>query len=147
MCYVVLIFINENLSISINISMKFVPKGPIDNIPALVQIMAWRRPGNKPLSEPMMFSLLTHICVTRPQRLNGTQPSAGTILTRHTLNQQWPVAYLHRGSVMWKEALWELLFMCKFRDIGKHLPTSIKVAQVQVMTNYILCLDQIDKEP
>ena len=39
----------------------------INNIPALVQIMAWRRRGNKPLSEPVMVSLLTHICVTRPQ--------------------------------------------------------------------------------
>ena len=29
--------------------------------------MAWRRPGDKPLSEPMLISLLTHICVTRPQ--------------------------------------------------------------------------------
>ena len=29
--------------------------------------MAWRRSGDKPLSEPMMDSLLTHICVTRPQ--------------------------------------------------------------------------------
>ena len=29
--------------------------------------MAWRSPGNKPLSEPMMFSLLMHICITRPQ--------------------------------------------------------------------------------
>ena len=36
----------------------------------LVQIMAWRRPGDKPLSEPMMFNLLTHICVTRPQWVN-----------------------------------------------------------------------------
>ena len=35
-----------------DISLKFVPKGPINNIPALVQIMAWRRPGDKPLSEP-----------------------------------------------------------------------------------------------
>ena len=32
--------------------------------------MAWRRPGDKPLSEPMMLSLLTHICVTRPQWVN-----------------------------------------------------------------------------
>ena len=47
--------------------MKFVAKGLIDNILALVQIMAWRRPGDKPLSEPMMFSLQTHLCVTRPQ--------------------------------------------------------------------------------
>ena len=61
------IFLNENVSISIEISLKFVPKGPINNISALVQIMAWRRPGDKPLSEPMMVSLLTHICVTRPQ--------------------------------------------------------------------------------
>ena len=34
---------------------------------ALVQIMAWRRPGGKPLSEAMIFRLLTHLCVTRPQ--------------------------------------------------------------------------------
>ena len=61
------IFLNENVWIRIKISLKFVPKGPINNIPALVQIMAWRRPGDKPLSEAMMVSLLTHICVTRPQ--------------------------------------------------------------------------------
>ena len=48
------IFLNENLWISIKISLKFVPKGPINNIPALVQVMAWRRPGDKPLSDPMM---------------------------------------------------------------------------------------------
>ena len=64
------IFFNENVRISINNSLKFVPKGPINNIPALVQIMAWRRPGDKPLSEPMVVSLLTHICVTRPQWVN-----------------------------------------------------------------------------
>ena len=48
------IFLNENVWISINISLKFVPRGPISNIPSLVQVMAWRRPGDKPLSEPMM---------------------------------------------------------------------------------------------
>ena len=64
------IFFNENVWISIKISLKFVPKGPINNIPALVQIMAWRRWGDKPLSEPMMVSLPTHKCVTRPQWVN-----------------------------------------------------------------------------
>ena len=64
------IFLTENVWISINISLKFVPKVQINNIPALVQIMAWRRPGDKPLSEPMMLSLLTHICVTGPQWVN-----------------------------------------------------------------------------
>ena len=64
------IFFNENAWISITISLKFVPKGPINNIPPLVQIMAWRRPGDKPLSESMMVSLPTHICVVRPQWVN-----------------------------------------------------------------------------
>ena len=65
------IFLNENVWITIKISLKFVPKGPINNTPAMVQIMAWRRPGDKPLSEPMMVSLLTHICVARPQWVNS----------------------------------------------------------------------------
>ena len=55
------IFLNENVWIPIKISLKFVLKDPINNIPALVQIMAWRRPGDKPLSEPMIVNLLTHI--------------------------------------------------------------------------------------
>ena len=66
------IFVNKNVRISIKISLKFVPKGLINNIPALVQIMTWRRPGDKPLSEPVMVNLLTHICVTRPQCVNLT---------------------------------------------------------------------------
>ena len=60
------IFFNENVWISIKISLKCVPKGPVNSIPALVQIMAWHWPGNKPLSATMMVRLLTHICVTRP---------------------------------------------------------------------------------
>ena len=59
--------LNENVWIPIKNSLKFVPKGPINNIPTLVQIMAWCWPGDKPLSEPMMIILLTHICVTRLQ--------------------------------------------------------------------------------
>ena len=61
------IFLNENVWILLKISLKFVPKVRINNIPTLVQIVAWRRPGDKPLSEPMLVILLTHICVTRPQ--------------------------------------------------------------------------------
>ena len=62
------IFLNENIRISIKISQKFVLKGLINNILALVLIMAWRRPGDKPLSEPMMaVRSLMHICVTQPQ--------------------------------------------------------------------------------
>ena len=64
------ISLNENVWILIKIVLKFVPKVWINNIPALVQIMAWHCPGNKPLSEPMIVSLPMHICVTRPQWVN-----------------------------------------------------------------------------
>ena len=50
------IFLNENVWISFNISLEFFLKVQINNIPALAH-----RPGVKPLSEPMMFSLLMHI--------------------------------------------------------------------------------------
>ena len=63
-------FLEWKLWISINISLKFVPRGAIYNIPTLGQVMALRRPGDKPLSEPMMVRLPTHICVARPQWVN-----------------------------------------------------------------------------
>ena len=49
----------------------FVPEGQNNNIPSLAQIIAWHRPGAKPLSEPIMVSLLTHICVSGPQWVKG----------------------------------------------------------------------------
>ena len=68
------IFLNENIWILIKISLKFVPKGPINNTPALVQIMAWRRPGDKPLSELMMVSLLMHTRIYILFGLNELRP-------------------------------------------------------------------------
>ena len=75
------IFLKENLPILIKISLKFVPRGPIHNNPALVQIIAWHQPGIKPLS--MMVRLPTHICVTRPQWINQhpIMSSCVTVLT------------------------------------------------------------------
>ena len=64
--------------------LKFVPQGPISNIPGLVQIMAWRLPGDKPLSGPMMVRLPTHICVTRPQWVKHNMHSIPKALTFHT---------------------------------------------------------------
>ena len=60
-------FLNGDNYISIIISLKFVPKGPINHITALVQIMAWRLPGAKRFSEPVVVRLSTYICVTRLQ--------------------------------------------------------------------------------
>ena len=74
------IFLNENAWILIKNSPKFVPKGLINNIPALVQIMAWRRPGDKPLSETVMVSLMMHICVARPQWVNLEELCIGNLM-------------------------------------------------------------------
>ena len=45
---------NESVWISITISLKFVPKGPIDCKSALVQLMDWHRTGEKPSPESML---------------------------------------------------------------------------------------------
>ena len=47
------IFLNENVWIPIKISLKVVPKGRINNILALAQVMAWRRPGSGSLASPI----------------------------------------------------------------------------------------------
>ena len=52
------IFLNENVLIWNKISLKYVPWDLIDNMPALVAIMAWRRSGDKPLSKPMLTQLV-----------------------------------------------------------------------------------------
>ena len=45
---------NENVKIWIQISLKLVSKDPNDIKAALVEVMAWRRKGDKPLPEPML---------------------------------------------------------------------------------------------
>ena len=80
------IFFNENRWISIKISLNFVSKHPFNNIPALVQIMAWRRPGDKPLSEPMMVSLLMYIHHSASVSLSGWNINARRHFKRIGLN-------------------------------------------------------------
>ena len=76
-------FLDENVRISFKISLKFVPKVPINSISALIQIMAWCRPGAKPSSKPMIVGLLTHICVIQPQWLNRIwHPTSNCIFIR-----------------------------------------------------------------
>ena len=78
------IFLNESVGILINISLKLVPKGPINNSATLVQMMAWRRSGDKPLSDPMMVKLSTHIYVTRPQIINVSKGSYEEPFQKHS---------------------------------------------------------------
>ena len=90
-------FLEWKLWISINISLKFVPSGPINNIPTLVQVMAWCRPGNKPLSEPMMVRLPTHICVTLPQWVNTLKWVLKPSWTKPCARVDSSFPYIHFG--------------------------------------------------
>ena len=78
------IFLNTNIRISINISLNIVPRGHIDNIPELVQIMACHLVGTKPLYEPLMVRLSTHICVTRPRWVDICRPEYIRVLLTYT---------------------------------------------------------------
>ena len=71
-------------------SLNLVPKGLINNIPALVQIKAWRRPGDKPLFEPMLLCLPMHICVTWPQwfNINPTRTETRLLMLRSLWHQR-----------------------------------------------------------
>ena len=93
-------FLNENVYIWLKISLKFVPKFWINNMPALVQIPAWPRPGDKPLSGPIMFSLLTHLCVTRPQRFNWVAPEScwSKLIIFYFLILSWYIKHFLRNS-------------------------------------------------
>ena len=48
------IFLNENERILIEILLKYFPRSPFDNKPALVQVMDWSWTNENPLPEPMM---------------------------------------------------------------------------------------------
>ena len=78
---------NESVWISITISLKFVPKGPIDYKSALVQVMAWHQPGEKALPESMLTQreLSNQGYIGGPMRW-GTNENC---LTRVTLGDQW----------------------------------------------------------
>ena len=95
------IFLNENIWIPIKISLKFVPKGPINNIPALVQIMVWRRSGDKPLSEPMLVSLPTYICVTRPQWVKGINTLRPRQNGHHFTDNRFKNIFLSEAARIW----------------------------------------------
>ena len=122
------IFMNENVIISIKISLKFVPKGPIKNFPAMIQIMAWRCPGDKPLSEPMMVSLPTHICVASKgycmHSLLLEIKSHGKTSNRLSHRKHWWNSF-QSGPVVF-------LMMSKYLLCTKKLEKSIQIHNVEM---------------
>ena len=105
------IFLNENVWIAINISLKFVPKGQINNIPALFQIIAWHQPDDKPLSEPMMLSLLTHICITQPQWVKKLATNWGNLCVFSSLINILPI-FIKGFSCIY--AVYSMNYVCSF---------------------------------
>ena len=148
------IYLNEKLWISIEISLKFVPNGPINTIPVLVQKMAWHRPSNKPLSETILASLLMHICITRPQWIDDmwhhriwstlVQVMACCLVApSHCLNQCWLII----SEVLWHSAMSfftgnaQDIFSWKITNLRlqSHLPAANKlmwaVKKIDVLCN------------
>ena len=162
------IFVNENVRISIEFSLTCVPKGPINSIPALVQIMAWCRSGDKPLSEPMMVSLLTHIYVTRPQWVIQNS-SWGThwkialrwmsqnftnkkwtlvkvmawchLATSHYLSPCWPISMLPYRNT-WVNLIEKIKIKVKVKVIEKMLALKFWFQTYQLLSVFILSINQ-----
>ena len=115
---------------------RFVLRGLINNIPALVQIMAWRRPGAKPLSEPMMVNSLMHIYVTGPQWVDdGHREATFPISKGHYIMQQWEyhvkqVSFRASNSpaITWDQSVWVCchnVLAYRGRDCCLHVPSCI----------------------
>ena len=75
----------------------------INNIPALVQIMAWCRPGDKPLSEPMVVSLLMHKCATR---LQWVKHYHSIVFLHHSPIMIQQSMMSQKSLLMWNGRIW-----------------------------------------
>ena len=106
---------NENIWISIKISLKFFSKGPINNIAISVQKMAWWRLGDKPLSETMMVKSTMHICVRWPQ---WVAKIALNVKHHNVSGCNYRVTYVHIIS----------------RPVPKYITTKTKMAAIPQMT-------------
>ena len=95
------------------ISLKSAFKIPNYDFTALFQIMAWRRPGDKSLSEPMTIRLPPHICVTLPQWVNAKLDSLSfTLISITPLVLKYPIDFsfthlvrLQRAQFCWCSGL------------------------------------------
>ena len=66
----VIMFMNENLCILIWISLKYVPKGSIENKSAMVQVIVCRRTGDNRYLNQCLPSSPTHMCMIRERWAN-----------------------------------------------------------------------------
>ena len=110
----------------------------ITNFPALVQIMAWRHPGDKPLSETMLVSLPTDICVTRPQWINIDMAHVGKIMPHERQELVYPTQAVSCLLVMpllltWINSAW----------INYHMPSKVWVDITRPFPNFKSCTIEV----
>ena len=119
------IFMNENTWISNKNSLKFDPKGPINNITAFVRIMVWHRPGDKPLFEQMMVRLPTHMCVTPAQWVKENKTHPG--VKGHT---NWDVLTPTRQYEKLQIRIWNILhwtFSAAYQNVRHITGSSLNI--------------------
>ena len=95
---------NESVWISITISLKFIPKGPIDYKSELVQVMAWHRTGEKPLPESMLtqfhrriYTALGGNKITKSERsFTGVWYILFSLLHFVRIHRKYSILYLKR---------------------------------------------------
>ena len=138
------IFLNENIWISLKVSLTFFfTKVRINNILELVQTMV----GAKPLSEPMMVSLLTHICVARPQWVYNwkSQPHPpGDNELIQCFWTEWPFCWRFNSSRWLKRNNTHAIFPMSF-----NISSAIIVftqAMLQILQHIILYLANVRRD-
>ena len=118
------------------IHLKFVPKSPINNIPALVQIMAWHRSSDEPLSQPIIVSVLTHLYVARPQWINHAtwhQRCGSTLYTVMACCLMAQSHYVHRQhAISWTNV--------DESSVNKMLRIFLAINHKNVFSNYSYCI-------
>ena len=86
------IFLSENVRISIDFLLKYVPKGPINNNPASVEIMAWRRPGDKQLYASFGFNELNFLCFI----VTHTHVRTRALMCNNTINVDYSISCIQQ---------------------------------------------------
>ena len=111
---------NESVWISITISLKFVPKGPIDYKSALVQVMAWHRTGEKPLPESML---------TQHRRIYTAL--GGNEITKSGRSFHWGLVHLvQSASLCWNSPKYSLLYLKRSLSVPSHYQYCLQIIDI-----------------
>ena len=96
------IFANEKFYILITVSLKLVPRSPIDHKAALVLVMVWHRVGDKPLSEPMLTWFTDAYMQHQGRWVYNTLRPIYTFCRQHfwMRSLEWKLLYVYSNSTV-----------------------------------------------